>query len=308
MTINDCGLLLLAHFPFEERTIPDDAAYPGRNAAVVAAMYAALEECYSRESPWIREDDVGDILRPAASVTISVTENSRSAEITTGWAAWMAGCTIVIAGHDIDNQIRSDAAECTLKFPYGGTSGSVSATVYQDCLTLDAGVLLPVPPIRVDGRPIPSLMSGSAISNPLHAQDFGMHQQIEAYDNIDPRRASDLVGFVRGCSVESYASAGTMVPANRLRLHGTVSATSTISFKAKLKPPVITDLASTDIPPIPHEFVASIFLPIARQKLVASPFFRDQAGKEEIASAYKEARTTLASINTNLPSRFRFQP
>lgn len=308
MTINDCGKLLLSHFPFEERLIPDDAAYPGRNAPVVAAMNAALEECYSRESPWIREDEVGDILRPAASVTISVTEGSREAEITTGWAAWMAGCSIVIAGHDIDNQIRNDSATCTLKYPYGGTTGSVAATVYQDCLTLDSNLLLVVPPVRVNGKPIASLMVGSAISNPLHVQDFGMHHQVEAYDNIDPRRAADLVGVVRGCSVESYSPDGSMVPVNRLRIHGTLSATGTVSFKAKLRPPAITDLLSDDTPPVPHEFVASVFLPIARQKLIASPFFRDQAGKEEIASAYKEARTTLASINTNLPRRFRFQP
>jgi hypothetical protein len=155
--------------------------------------------------------------------------------------------------------------------------------------------------------PLPALVSGGSLSNPLHVEDYGMHRQPEAYPTTDPKRLADLAGRVRAYSVESYAPDGVMVPYNRVRLHGTLSTTGTASFKAKLRPPAITDPASEDTPPVPHEFVASVFLPIARQKLTASPFFRDQAGKEEIANAYKEARSILTASNPKPARRIRFE-
>lgn len=306
MTIHDCAKILIGHFPFEEREIPDNAEFPGRNASILAAMNAALQDCYSKQSPWVREDKVGEILRPPATVTITVTADSRTATIT-GWQSWMAGCTIVIEGHDVDNEVKGNAATTQLKYPYGGESGSKSATVYHDCITLDSTILLVVPPVRWNGSPVPSLMSGGSVGNPLHLHDYGMHRNPQAITNIDPRRAGDLVGRVWGVSVESHSITGQGPPVNRMRLSGSASTQGTLDFTAKIRPPDITNIQSTEEPPVPHGFAESVFLPIARQKLTASPFFRDQAGKEEIANADREARTILASIDTGLPRRFRFQ-
>lgn len=307
-TIHACSKLLLTHFPHEERQIPDDPEFPDRNASVVAAMNAALEECYGQGSPWMRQDDRGDILRAPATVTITVTEGSRSGTITAGWQDWMAGCSIVITGHDVDNQIRDENAECTLKFPYGGTSGSKQALVYHDCITVDSDVLLVMEPVRVDGRRIYPVHNGQSIHAPAHVRDFGMIHQIYAEPNIEALRLSALTGFVRAFSIETYAPDEARNTVLRIRIHGTVNASATFAYAAKLKAPRITNAGSLEAPPVPHDFVASVFLPVARQKLIASPFFRDQAGKEEIATAYTEAKKTLAAINPKTPGAFRFQP
>ena len=306
MTIQECAKILLGYFPFEERAIPEDVVYPGRHSSVQAAMNAALQELYSKESPWVREDKIGEIVRPPASVTIAVTQYSKDATIT-GWESWMAGCTIVIDGHDVDNEIRGNAASTKLKIPFGGASGTKSATVYHDCITLDATVVLVVPPVRWNGSPLPSLMSGGSISNPIHLQDYGMHRNPQALTNVDPRRAGDLAGRIYGVSVENHSVTGIGAPINRLRLSGSASEQGTITSKAKLRPPDIDDITSNNEPPVPHGYAESVFLPVAAQKLTGSPFFRDQSGKDEIANAYKEAKTILASISTGLPRRFRFQ-
>jgi hypothetical protein len=307
-TIYACSKILLTHFPHEERQIPDDPEFPDRNESVVAAMNAALEECYGQGSPWMRQDDRGDLLRAPATVTISVTEGSRTGEITTGWQDWMAGCSIVIDGHDIDNQIRDDNADCTLKYPYGGTTGSKTATVYHDCITVTSDVLTILEPVRVDGRRIHPLANGQSVRSPYHVRDYGMHHQIYAEPNIEALRLSALAGFVRAFSVETYAPDEAMNTVLRIRLHGTVNASATFAYAAKLKAPRITSASSLEAPPVPHDFVASIFLPVARQKLTASPFFRDQAGREEISAAYAEAKKTLEAINPKTPRTFRFQP
>ena len=309
MNIVDCARLLLGHFPFEEREIPDNATYPGRNAAVMAAMNQALEECHSQSSPWVRESQIGELTRPNATITVSVTQDSRNITVSSGWQSWMAGCGVVIDGHDIDNQFRDTTSSNTLKFPYGGTSGSKQAVVYHDCITLADEVLQVIAPLRFNGRPVPALVSGGIISNPARLDDYGRHRLVDVtQQTTTPLRLADLAGRVHAFSVETYATAASVISANRIRLHGPPAASGTIEFKTKLKPPAITDIAATTAVPIPHDFVASVFLPIARQKLTASPFFRDQAGKEEIAAASKAAMDTLASINPKPASRFRFEP
>jgi hypothetical protein len=307
-TIHACSKNLLTHFPHEERQIPDDPEFPDRNDSVVAAMNAALEECYGQGSPWMRQDNRGDLLRAPVTVTIAVTEGSRSGMITTGWQDWMAGCSIVIDGHDIDNQIRDENADCTLKYPYGGTTGSRSALVYHDCLTVAPDVLTVLEPVNVNGRRIRPLSNGQSVNAPYHVRDFGMHHQIYSEPNVEALRLSALAGFVRAFSIETYAPDEAMNTVLRIRLHGTVIASSTFDYAAKLKAPRISSAGSLEAPPVPHDFVASIFLPVARQKLTASPFFRDQAGKEEIAAAYAEAKKTLEAINPKTPRTFRFQP
>lgn len=110
MTIAETALLLLNDFSVEERSIPDSADYPGRNAEVVKAINAALQELFGEGSPWLRYDEQGFLIYGPTNVTIAVTSESKTADVVTGWADWMEGCAIVIDGSTVENQIRGASA------------------------------------------------------------------------------------------------------------------------------------------------------------------------------------------------------
>ena len=133
MTITTIASQLLTHFAPEQRSIPDSGTYSGCNGAVLAAMNGALQEMFTAAAPWVRRDERGLLLHaPATSVSIDVTHGATAAVISADtWQDWFAGCAIVIDGGSITNQIRNNARQVELKFPYdGATAGSfASATI-----------------------------------------------------------------------------------------------------------------------------------------------------------------------------------
>lgn len=304
MTIAQCATNLLLHFSPEERSVPDSVTYPGRNAAVLEALNGALQECYGNASPWVRWDERGALLVPPAEVTITVTNGSTAGTIT-GWAAWMEGCTIVIDGHAVDNQIRNNSASAVLKFPYGGTTGSKTATVYQDCIPLPADVLALYGPVRVDGMEI--LPRPSADVSSRSQDDYGAHIDFIETPIVRPR-ASASAGRSMAYWLETWTAGDTADPTLRMRLGPPNSTSGVLEYRASLKPPVLTDIASTSELPIPFGFDQTVFLPIARQKLTACPFFRDSGGIQEIGRAYREALNLLSSLRPAKDSGFTLRP
>ena len=304
MTIAEIATNLLLHFSPEERSVPDSVTYPGRNAAVLEAINGAFQECFGNGSPWLRWDERGALLKTPAAVTISVTEGSTSGTIT-GWAAWMEGCTIVIDGHDLDNQIRNGSSTAVLKYPYGGSTGSKNAMVYQDCIPLASDVLAVHQPVRINGTEI--LPRPSADVHGRSMQDYGAHLDFVEVPVVR-QRASVAAGQPVSYWVETYTASDTADPTLRLRLGPANSKAGSIEYRAMLVPPVISSIASTSTLPIPFGFDQTIFLPIARQKLTACPFFRDQGGLEEIGRAYKQALELLNSLHPSKDQGITLRP
>jgi hypothetical protein len=295
MTIFECSELLLAHFSPEERTIPDNPDFPGRNAAVLEALNGALQECYGSASPWLRWDERGAILRAPTPITLSVTADSDEAEVSAGWADWMAGCTVVIDGHDVDNQIRNDANPVRLKYPYDGPSGTVAATVYHDCLLLPEDVLAVHGPVTIDGREI--LPRPNSMIYGISDEDYGFHTDTGLMQANRALRASVSMGTPVAYVVETWTGDVFAGPRIRIRLAPANGARGTLDYRAMLRPPSIGDIASLETPPVPHAFIQTIFMPIARQKLMASPFWREQSGGEEIRRAHTEAIELLEELH-----------
>lgn len=294
MIIYNCATNLLFHFAPEERSIPDDDTYPGRNAAVLEAMNGALQECFGNASPWVRRDERGVILKAPTSVTIAVVQGSCEAVIT-GWASWMAGCSIVISGHDCDNQIRNNVAECALKYPYDGTSGTVAATVYHDCVTLGDDVLSVFGPLSVQGRvihPRPSANFGNVLTN-----DYGSHEDFGITRSGYSPRIGPSSGQPLVYAVETWSPSDTESPVYRIRISPANSISGVMDYNVMLRPPVLDDLQSQSLLPIPAGFVQSIFMAIARKKLMGCPFWRDVSNADEIARSHKEAMDLLTKIN-----------
>jgi hypothetical protein len=79
-----------------------------------------------------------------------------------------------------------------------------------------------------------------------------------------------------------------------------------LEYSCKLTPPVVTSLVSTDLLPVPHNFVASIFVPIAEKRISASSFYRGVRSAESIAENYNTALEQLAKSNPRKNRGIRF--
>jgi hypothetical protein len=311
MTIAAIAAQLLTYFSPEERNVPDSATYPGRNAAVALAMNGALQELYGNASPWVRFDDRGVLINAPTTVTLAVTQGSTAATVT-GWADWMAGCSIIISGSAIDNRIRNDSANAVLKYPCDVATGNVSATVYHDCITLDTDLMEVVKPVRLDRMPLSPIVSGDApvFTSEASEEDYGFHRR--TVPTVAPARVVDVLGTPLGYAVETWSKDAASAPRTRLLLKPAPAGQHHLDYKAMLAPPVvITDLAATAFLPVPLQWIQSIFFPMARQRLSGSPFYRpDAAQVEEIARAHGEALRLLDSLNprknagTKLSSRY----
>src|SRR5262245_33281802 len=76
--------------------------------AAVDACNGALEELEEICGPEMVRVRVGGIVQSPAVVTIAVT-NGSDAYTVTGWASWMAGCSVRIAGDALENELGTAA-------------------------------------------------------------------------------------------------------------------------------------------------------------------------------------------------------
>tara|TARA_B110000495_G_scaffold203492_1_gene227483 strand:- start:20048 stop:20983 length:936 start_codon:yes stop_codon:yes gene_type:complete len=303
MNITEAAQNLLDYFPEELREIPDAAQYPGPNAHVLAAMNAALQEIFGLDKPWVRKDERGVVLNAPASIDIQVTNGSTAAVITVGdWQAWFAGCSVVIAGAAVDNQIRNDSyAAIVLKYPYTGTTGTVTATVYQDSVSVAIDAMQIHEPVRVNKGQIHPMNNAHAVTYGGSTEDYGFHRNTTR-SNRSIKRVYETLGTPKWYSVDTWSPSATEAPAIRLRLFPAPSELGFLDYQATITPPRLTDLTSTDDIPVPHLFVESIFLPIALKLLRKSSFWRNTAGEDEIASSYVTALQLLKNSNPQLRS------
>jgi len=392
MTVHTIAQQLLTHFPPEQRSIPDSASYPGCNASVLQAMNGALQEMFTGSAPWVRKDERGALLHaPSVSVAIDVTYGSTLSTISAGtWQDWFSGCSIVIAGGSITNQIRNNSRQVILKFPYDGvtelrmvvsgatTSGVSGVLIYcgkyngkdswsSDGLAIgDPGPGTPTtilwaagdwyvtqcdryagPPSYhstvestadspagltfgnpTTGAGIPVVTPSLANTKSATVYQTSLEVASDMMDVLGPVKANGIEIGPVGCaptrinpndglgvicgnptcySVDSWSPDATTAPATRISLYPAPDANGFLEYKGKIAPPVITSLLSTVALPIPLQFVESIFLPLALQRLQSCPFFVDNGHADEVARAYKQAKIDLINLSprTNSGTRLR---
>lgn len=305
MTLFDAISRLLAYFPHEEREMPDSVTYPGRNAAVLGALNGALQEYYGTGQSWKRRESRGALLRAPATVTVAVTNGSDEIDFGEIWQDWFTGCTIAINGASTDNSIQSQTG---LLYPYDGPSGTVSATVVHDCVTLASDVQSVLTPVRiVDGPPLHPVNSPEQLTlGRARERDYGHHQHIPAYPSAI--RKSQSTGTPLFYFVDSYQSDSYANPAYRMLISPAPAAGMLITYRARLSFPTFYDQEHDQNIPVPHDAVDSIILPIAAQRLAASPFFNQGAHTEEIARQAKLARTELFSMTAQANPGLRIRP
>ncbi|GAA5117180.1 hypothetical protein JIN84_17790 [Luteolibacter yonseiensis] len=303
MTINEAAKILLGYFAPEERSIPDASPYLGRNAAVAKAMNHALQELFGEGGAWVKKDERGHVLNAPAQITIAVTAGSKAATIT-GWQAWFAGCTIRIDGADIDNQIRNNSASAVLKYPYSGTSGSKSATVYNDSIEVDIDVAEVHQPVMLDNHQITPMPDAKSLVGTNPTEDFNFRRHETAIATSVAATAGTPVAY----AIDTWSPDALTPPRLRMRFFPAPNQQHFVGYPVMLAPPVVSDLSSGNALPIPFGKSESIFLPMAVAALRKSPFWRGIVGEDTVSSGEADARRSLAEANPNKNPGPRFIP
>ena len=140
------------------------------NAAVVRGVLeccnAAVQEIshYATRDFW--KDTQSAILYPPTTVTLDVTENSKTIASLSTWASWMEGCSIEIAGSDQLHRLNS---ETTLQEEWIGSTGSgVSATIYGDAVKLNGTVLKLLGSVVLNDERVLTPLVNEDLNNRMH--------------------------------------------------------------------------------------------------------------------------------------------
>lgn len=210
---------------------------------VLAAINGALQEIHAKAPRHVTHRRFGLVTAAPATVTLTAAAGSRTISAASPSGSFVPGATIAIAGDQIENELVS-ATE--LVNPFRGSTGSVSATIYTDCLALDARVQTVLPPVWMGNtrQLIPAPNYDELIKFDYQFAIIGNYG-LGAYPiTYRPRTIQQPIAYM----VETFYS-GTALT-NRLRLMPLPDAAYTISFEAKLAPTVITLADITGTAPV----------------------------------------------------------
>jgi hypothetical protein len=294
MNITTAATLLLSYFSEEEREMPDNTEFLGRNAAVASALNHALQEMYGDGKPWMRNEKRSIRIAAPTHIEITVTEDSDQATITSP-PAWFLLSVLKITGESNDNRITAITGNTvTLELPYDGSTGTVAATVYQDRHIPADDVMGIYSPVLYDGANIQPMNNPAGNGLTRSLEDYGFHRT----RNVTPqsKAITDSIGTPVYYSVETFIPTALANPQVYIALSPAPDAKGIFSYQAKLTPPLITDLQSEENIPCPFGYIDSIFLPIAVKKLRGSPFWRKTDGEDEIEASFLAAMTAIAKL------------
>lgn len=261
----------------EDQDIPD----------VVTCLQGSLEEIFTLMPSGLVEREVGGVLRPGASVTVSVTNYSAACTLS-GYATWMLGCTIRIPGDDLDNRLISSTQ---LLRPFMGSTGSVGATVYGDCIPVAATYCQVIEPVKIPCRP--------------KLQMMGSREEFNIYTDF-PRHgvyglANKSIGEPRAWLAD-FESLGSAQASLYLRVNPMPGLVYALTFVGRIAPPTITaaniyNSGTPDTDPGVSSFLpnaSSTLLAFALQRWTAHPSFSaDSQQLQEIARQYKVAKELI---------------
>jgi hypothetical protein len=180
------------------------------------------------------------------------------------------------------------------------TTTTVSATVLHDSVALATDVLGVLKPVTiVDG---PSLVQ---VPSPAHMHGVSLNddydrKRIDRYQSVLFERRSENLGVPVVYYVDTWTPASGD-PTFRLRVAPAPLDATWIDWREKVRPPAFTTVNATVIP-LAHNLVESVLLPVAIQRLSASPFFRaEDTSRQEIARQYQMARKLLRQTHPATP-------
>mgnify|MGYP003658457729 CR=1 FL=1 len=216
---------------------------------VLEVCNAAVQEIshYATRDFW--RDTRSAILHPPTTVTLNVTEDSKTIASLSTWAAWMEGCSIEIAGsdqlHRLDGQTRLQEEWI------GSTASGVTATVYGDAVKLNGTVLKVLGSIVLDDERVLTPLANEDRNNRLHHNRSAYYRGRwwEYGESAHyPSSLNDKTGTPTHYFIDSEYEANTSPSAggsaddqvraqeNFLRVRPFPEAKSRIRFSASIKP------------------------------------------------------------------------
>jgi|GEM_PF-1680235 len=278
-----------------------ESIQPGDLDDVITCLNGAMQELYDVAPTELREQPRGALLAAPLGVTLIATYGSATISAFGAYTAAMAGCTIRLAGDTQDNEIVSATQ---LARPFIGTGGSISATVYFDCINLGNDVDHVLPVIELPNQaPLYAARDRMDfikwLGVPLVTDPSGWAYQFPFYFYYQKQIARPRAWFC-----ESYLDPAQSQEQKRIRVGPMPDQVYPLSYRVAIRPPHYSTgdiYASGDttyadpntLIPVPNSWVESVLLPYALQRMTSLPAFRNEAAKAGIAQQYKTAEGIL---------------
>lgn len=177
----------------------------GQQLNILRALNNALNQITNfAPASWYRDDETGVVLPAPSTVSIAVTANSTaftSSDITASKAT-MGGQSILIDGDSFSNRIvRNQDGTLKLMMPFGGATGTTSATIYYDTIAMpsnfrrmkgslrkvDGGtIMLTDSPVRMRSMNAPTISMPSYARLISRNTDDGFHSSFLQVDALPP--------------------------------------------------------------------------------------------------------------------------
>lgn len=275
----------------------------------VNCINGAAQEIWSLGPTCIRESRKSWQLYAPASVTLTVTQYGTTISALSPSQSWMPGCTIRILGDGLDNELVS-ATE--LLRPCQAASGSISATVFCDCITMPSTIGNVLSPVH-----IPTILSPLAPAASREefqgVNKFYGHHDIRTTDAYYAAQ-NKVTGEPRIWFAEPSYDPTLSYLQIKLRLNPMPGTFYPITGRVEIKPPTFTssDVGVFSADPgtqFPQDWMESILLPIAMQRFQTHPNFAASTQQlKEMQRQYDQAFKTLdsmapmiASVKANYP-------
>jgi hypothetical protein len=318
VTIQEIALDLLQYAGVYGFTLPPNSdALPAEDETevvrAITAMNAAMEILFRDGPVAIKYASRSVYLNPPTQITLNLTQGSPTAT-TTGFVAWMRGCSLQIAGDSMINRFQDAVYQSsigswaiTLLRAYTGSSGGQLATVYADSALLDADVSAVQEPVEIppDIRLRPSTSKSDFLTSLFFTHRYWPPRYMTQYVSFFTLWEKTF-GVPQTYRVEQQLDSARVGGSLYISLNPIpTGAAMNLTFDVMRKPVIIdrSGLAEDggndpglQLTQIPAEMVESYYMPIARWYYVSThPSLKNRETRGTLKAHYDEALLRLRS-------------
>ncbi len=255
----------------------------------------------STPDSWWAIDDGAETLR--APVAVSGLTLTAGAKTITGGAfeTWMHGCSIQLSGEVHVNEIRrTGASTYELKIPFSGSNtASGAGTVYCDAINLARTAIAVQRPLFIPQRW--ELQPALNISDLRRMNNLRSHRTADRNLTQYPFLWLYMQINVPTAYLIEQSPQYTGEVLERIRVYPMPDSAYPLTWKQKITFTPVTSLADTRLSLCPHQYLDSVFLPLARRKFAGWPEFK---GDRQLAMAdAAEAEGILNKLAEKQPHR-----
>ena len=297
MTVQQIVLHMLSYIgvrdlnPAQNTTVASPGMASGGDGAYGDIQFAlnklnmAMQQIFREGPANLSERPGGGIMKAPRTVTMTVTQYSTVVSVT-GWESDMIGCSVMTSGDTGENTFLS---QTKLRIPHPGASGSITCTVYHDCIALALDVRAIIEPIELPRR-YPELVITTS------QKDFDTFNS--GYVGTQKRSAQPRAVFLD-------AIYGGAVPVKVIKFNPMPDQIYPVRWYEKIDPTpyVMSDVISngneaagpfTDPnTALPIHWVESVLLPIATELFISHPSFANPAAAAAIKTEAAIARSIM---------------